>query len=220
MGHSPQTARFAQLLRRLLNIKESVSPAMMEELFPTIDTLSRAPETFRLREERPFVLAAKGSGAAGLQAQVWFMNKVPGLLSVIDYLIIAFSAGGGSVHGIVTSVGLPADGFGLQNNAHYSDTRDYFAAVNGVPQTTVANDNIALPGVTGSLIVGNESGVSFPAVVVPCRYVLKANPPGSLTPGWALRLTNKVAGAGVDLFVTAIGYERQGELPEVPPIMG
>lgn len=150
-----------------------------------------------------FAVSGRGLGAVGVGGQVWCMNKAIGNLAVITTVVLSQEGVGVGAHLALTTAGLPADGAGGQNQAVGWDSRNASSGFIIRPAVTSANDATGAPSFGGLRVHLNPDT----AVVVPVRIVLRS--------GWACVVASDTAGAGNNILVSFLGYERAVEPSEV-----
>jgi len=197
-----QASRFNLLLQKLFSLKERPAWNLLEDMFPILDLLSSKPEMYKLREENLFACSGRGLGGVGANGQVWCMNKVQGNLAVIDGLVLSSEGVGSEALVALTTVGLPADGAGGQNQAVGWDSRNASGGFVIKPAVSAANDQTGAPSF-GGLRVQLSAG----PIYVPVRIVLKS--------GWACVVAEDTSGANNNILVSFLGYERTVEPSEL-----
>ncbi len=196
---TPQTARFSNLLRRMMLVRESAPADLIGDFFPMLDLLASRPEMYLHRRELPFGFIMNAAAVAGNVGRLWLMNKKPNCLAVVDS-VIAFTQGGVALpvsYLAITNAGLPADNLGTGLG---TDTRAASPVAGFIPTMVTGAVDTTQPGPLAPAVI--HFGIpATGSVIVPCRVVLST--------GWALVLSGGIQNTAVS--VSFQGYERAVE---------
>lgn len=199
-------SRFAELVRRLTGARESTALEVLPDLMPVLDVLSPLPEVAIHRDEDLFSVALSRTAAAGNLPTISVCCTNPGLVSIVEGLVL--TASGGPANRIIAELttyaaaGSPASaGTAAQE---VLDRRRKLQVAE--PQTFIAQaDQVgAIPGIECfDLVLPADV-----ALYLPFKCVLLGAVPGTAAAptGTCLRIQSlTVAGT---LRVTAWGRER------------
>jgi len=194
---TPQTARFSNLLRRMMLVRESAPADLIGDFFPMLDLLAARPEMYLHRKELPFACLFSSAASVGNVDRFWLMNKKPNVLVVVDSVILGTNAAAAiGANLTLTNAGLLVDSavfvpFG-------TDTRP--GTSGGVIQTMVTaaveNQPAPLGPAFGTVEVPGSN-----SLLVPLRIVLST--------GWAFVVSSGTQNQQFQ--ATFLGYERAVE---------
>lgn len=108
----PQASRFAQFLRRMFSIRETMADVnVLQDFFPTVELAGDiVPDQLRQRGERLWSSGViQTAGGAGQFSRIFFGNLPPNTISVIRHIVV--TAGAPANLQVSPSVITPAGGF-------------------------------------------------------------------------------------------------------------
>jgi len=201
----PSEQRFAELVRRLLGLKEGTSLHAIEDVMPVLPVLDpSAPELALLRRERWCVGRAEGTAGAANYSQVGVSNPAgSGRLLSLERAIVR-GAGGVQVYGRVLSLALAytAPSAEVQN----LDGRGCTDSVTPPPGGAVGFRDSATP-ISPYFNLSDLPATG--AITLDLRGII-------LPPGWQFLLSRGVIGASA-LGATFIWRERAVNPDELNP---
>jgi len=196
---TPQTARFSNLLRRMMLVRESAPAELIGDFFPMLDLLASRPEMYLHRKELPFGCLYTAGAVVGNVARLWLMNKKPNCLAVIDSVVLStLGAAAEPTNLTLTNAGLPADSGAFVPFG--TDTRPASPVVGFIPTMVSAAIDTSQP---------TQLGPSFATMMVPVGNTLIVPLRIVLSTGWALVISSGIQNQQFQ--ATILGYERAVE---------
>lgn len=201
---APQTGRFNGLLRRMLSLKEPISPSLLEDFFPTMLLVAGTePENMLLRDNLLFSGFARQAAVAAQFAVVQLGTVVKGFVTVVERFTVFAPAAAGITYQ-----------YGLT-----------FSPVNGPVLTPQSKDNrhgqgaigvglvpACKMGIVSAVVARVETGgVGATSGTIEVDTVVG---PWVIPNGWILEVGSQTVNQ--DMTVTFHGYERRLEPSEFP----
>jgi hypothetical protein len=201
----PSEQRFAELVRRVLGLREATTLHPIEDLMPVLPVLDPAsPENALLRRERWCAGHILVTSTAGNYAQVGITNPAgSGKLITLERAVL-FGSSGAQVYGRVLSLAL---GYGVTStNVQNLDGRGCTDSVTPAPSAVVGSRDLAI---AISPFFNFSDLPAAGAINLDLRGIV-------LAPAWQFLLSRAIVGAA-NLAVTFVWRERAVNPDELNP---